>query len=128
MDFTIFWILGIIGIVIGLVYLVSYLRKNNYVSKEDLIFVSGLLNLSLKIIDELNLEKEKQIKKISQIVVNAINFSIGLYDDEIELVNKSYEYAIELCKQAGIEITENRKEIVRELVIIGLQNKKLIEG
>lgn len=126
MDYTVFWIISIIASVIGLVYLVSYLRKKNYVAKEDLIFVSELLNLSLKIIDELNLEKEKQIKKISQIVVDAINFSIGLYDDETELVNKSYEYAIELCKQTGIEITENRKEIIRELIIIGLQNKKFL--
>lgn len=124
MDYTIFWIIGIIAITIGSVYLVSYLRKKNYVAKEDLIFVSELLNLSLKIIDELNLEKEKQIKKISQIVIDAINFSIGLYDDEIDLINKSYDYALELCKQAEIEITENRKEIIRELIIIGLQSQQ----
>jgi len=126
MDYTIFWIIGIIGSVVGLVYLVSYLRKNNYVAREDLVFASEVLSLTLRVIDELDLAKEKEIKKISEIVVNAINFSVGLYDDEVDLVNQSYNFAIDLCEQANIEITENRKEIIRELVIIGIKNKDLI--
>ena len=126
MDYTIFWIIGIIVSVVGLVYLVSYLRKNNYVAREDLVFASEVLSLTLRVIDELDLAKEKEIKKISEIVVNAINFSVGLYDDEVDLVNQSYNFAIDLCEQANIEITENRKEIIRELVIIGIKNKDLI--
>lgn len=119
-----FWIISLICASISLVYLIVYLRENEYVKKEDLIFASEILNLSFKIIDELGLEKEKDIKKISKIIKKSIQFSIENFDntDKRILINNAYEYTLELCKQANIEITKNRDEIIKSLVAIGINN------
>lgn len=123
MDTTILYVLLSVGIAFGVAYLVSYLRRKNLVNKEDLLFATKALNLSTKIVDELNLKHEKEIKVISQIVIDSLEFGISLYNTEESVIENAYNYACDLCLSMDIELTDARKEIMRELINITFQNQ-----
>lgn len=125
MNFDMLYLIILIVYAIGLVYGIRYLRRKDYIASEDLLFAAKVLDLSLKIIDELNLQKEKQIKTITQIVIDSLEFAVSISKNIEEIKENAYRYAIDLCLSFGIELTENRKEIIRQLIEIGLQNKYL---
>ena len=126
-DMTIVYVLGIVVVVVGMVFGVAYLRKNNYVKESDLVFVSTILGIGIEILNELNLKNEKEILKISFIVQDSINFAIGMFDDTNDIYIKSCEYAYNLCEQAGIEITDSRRNIIQQLIKLGLEIKVVNE-
>lgn len=123
MDATILYIILAIGIAFGVAYLVSYLRRKNLLKQEDLLFAIRALDLSLKIVSEMRLDKEDKIKQISQIVIDSLEFGISLYNTEEDVKANAVEYAYELCNTFDIELTDNRKEIIRELIEITFNEK-----
>ena len=123
MDTTILYVILAIGIAFGVAYLVSYLRRKNLLKQEDLMFAVKALDLSLKVVSEMRLDKESQIKKISQIVIDSLEFGISLYNTEEDVKENAVEYAYELCNTFDIELTDNRKEIIRELIEITFNEK-----
>lgn len=126
-DMTIIYVIGIIIGVVGMVFGVAYLRKNNYVKESDLVFVSTLLGIGIEILNEMNLDKEKEILKIGSIVQDSINFAIGLFEDTEDVYIKACEYAYNLCEQAGIEVTDSRRNIIQQLIKLGLEIKVVNE-
>jgi len=126
MDTTILNVLLSAGIAFGVPYLVSYLRRKNLVNKEDLMFAIKALDLSLKVVSEMRLDKEKEIKTISQIVIDSLEFGILFYNTKEDVIDNAIEYAYELCIAMNIELTDNRKEIIKELINITF-NKKYID-
>ena len=115
MDYSLIY-----GIIIaGLMAVVSYLlTKKITVSKNELQIVQQIFNLSANLIDELNLKNEDKILQISQIIDSGITFAIVLDDgNQKEMVKR---YAIEQCNLFGIELTENRKQLIDQLIDIGL--------
>ena len=121
MDYSLLY-----GIIIaGLMGVISYLiTKKITVNKNDLQIVQQIFKLSTAIVDELNLKSEDKILQISQIIDSGITFAIVLDDtNQKEIVKK---YTFEQCKLFGIELTEQRINIIEQLIDIGLDlaNKK----
>jgi Tfp pilus assembly protein PilE len=126
-DMTIIYVIGIVVVVVGMVFGIAYLRKNNYVKESDLIFVSSILGIGIEILEELNLDKEKEILKISGIVQDSINFAIGMFDNVDNTYEKACEYAYNLCEQSGIQVTDSRRNIIQQLIRLGLEIKVVNE-
>lgn len=127
MDYTMFYILGGVLVAVGLVYLVAFLRKNNYVKKEDLQIVSQILGLNIAILSELKLKNEKEIKLIANTIKNALDQSVKLYDiiDIDEVRKETYEYVIKELESFNIKITDERKLIIEQLINLAIQEKAL---
>jgi hypothetical protein len=124
MDYSVLYIIVILIGIVGVAFGVAYLRKNNYVSKEDLLFASEILGLTSAIIMELNLKNEPELKKITSIVYSSLNHAIALYDGNTdELFKESISFAEDLCEEFNIQLNENRKMIIEKLVQIAYQNK-----
>lgn len=123
MDTSILYVILAVAIAFGVAYLVSYLRRKNLVNKEDLMFATKALDLSLKTVSEMRLDKEKEIKTISQIVIDSLEFGISLYNTEEDVKDNALEYAYELCNLFDIELTDNRKKIIKELIEITFNEK-----
>ena len=123
MDTTILYVILAIGIAFGVAYLVSYLRRKNLLKQEDLLFAIRALDLSSKVVSEMRLNKEKEIKTISQIVIDSLEFGISLYNTEEDVKDNALKYAYELCNTFDIELTDNRKEIIKELIEITFNEK-----
>jgi hypothetical protein len=124
---NIVYIIGIVIGVVGLVFGVAYLRKNNYVKESDLVFVSTVLGIGIEILDEMNLAKEKEILKITSIVQDSINFAVGMFDNTNDTYEKACEYAYNMCEQAGIQLTDSRRNIIQQLIRLGLEIKVVNE-
>jgi hypothetical protein len=124
MDYSILFVLVAVVLSLGLAFGVSYLRRNNYITSEDLKFASEILGLTSAIIMELNLKQETEIKKLTSIITNSLSYSIALYGENGEnVIEESIKYAEELSVDYGIELTENRRMIIEKLVVIAYQNK-----
>lgn len=122
MDYTVLYMILVAGVAFGIAYVVSYLRKKDLVGKENLLFAIKILDLSMKVVNELNLEKEEFIADIAIIVRDSLEYAISLYNDEQRILENAYDYAIDLCLALEIELTDNRKDIIRELVHIAFSN------
>lgn len=129
MDYTFLYVLIAIGLTVGLTYLISYLRRENVVDVNDLRLSMEMLNIGMKIVSELRLDKEEEIFRISSIVLQSLEYSISLFDSEEIIIENAIEYAHELCEIMSIELTESRKEIIRDLITLTFNNqyKDMIE-
>lgn len=122
MNTSIFYVILAVGIAFGITWLVSYLRRKNLLKQEDLLFAAKVLDLSVKIINELELQREEEIKRISLVVQDSLEYAISIFNSEIDVIENAYEYALDLCLALDIELTDNRKEIIRELITITFNN------
>ena len=121
MDYSLLYAI----IIAGLMAVISYLiTKKITISKNELQIVQQIFKLSTGIIDELNLKNEDKILQISQIIDSGITFAIVLDDENQKEMVKRYTF--EQCKLFGIELTEQRINIIEQLIDIGLDlvNKK----
>lgn len=116
MDYTILFAIGIVVVLIGLAFLAKTLRKKNIVTSDDLMFATNLLGLSVAIIDELNLREEDRIKDISKIVIDAVQYVVANMGENINRKEIAYAYALALCIDMNIFLSEERKLIVKQLV------------
>lgn len=117
MDYTILYAILILLVIVGLTFLAITLKKKNIVSAEDLEFAVSMLGLSVAIIDELNLKDEDKIKDISQIVIDAVNYvTENMKDSTADKVQLAYSYALVLCFDMNISLTEERKNIIKRLI------------
>ncbi|MBO5095249.1 MAG: hypothetical protein J6B98_00030 [Bacilli bacterium] len=120
MDTTILISIGVVVLVLTFAVVVSYLLKNSSIRKEDLETVKQVFKLTTNVIDELNLKQEEQIMSISQIVVSSLDFAIVISNDDDQIKDEAYKQAILLCEQFKLELTEERKNIILQLINIGL--------
>lgn len=123
MDTSIFYVILSVGIAFGLTWLISYFRKKKIFEKEDLLTAIKILDLNLRIVGELNLQKEDKIKSISEIVIDSLEFAISYYDNPEDIIQNAYNYALDVCLAFNIEMTEQRENILWELINITFNNK-----
>lgn len=120
MDYS---ILIVIGVTLGVILLamgLKYLKDNNYVSESDLILASRILGIGSDILIELK-PNDKKLVKISEIVKNSIDSIINQYDEfsDIGKLKSEVESMIYgLCNANKIEMTDNRRKIVNEMINI----------
>lgn len=129
MDYSMLYVLGIVGYVVGLVFLVRYLRMKKYFTKDDMIVALEILNLSFNIVDELgikmDLKQEKYVKNIAEIVKESLKVAIDTYDNSDKIQEYAYMHALTLCEKIGLKITENRRNIIKQLINATLTNNNL---
>jgi hypothetical protein len=122
MDFTIFWIIGIVAFV-ALVAFGSVVARKYGLTNEDMRFAIRTLKLSLAFIDEMNLKNEAQIKQISQIVIDSLEFAIVTYEDPNQTMRNATSFAFDLCLNSNIKLTEERKELIGALIEVTFDAK-----
>ena len=118
MDYTILYIFLAIGVAFGLAYSVAYLRRKNIVNQDDLKLAMQMLDIGMRVVSELRLDKEVEILKIADIVKDSLEYAISMYDIESDVINNAYIYSLELCEKMNVELTETRKELLMDLIII----------
>lgn len=123
MDLTILYILGIVVLSVGLVALGKYLRSKNLVKAEDLMFAMKTLQLSVDIAGQLNLQNENKIKSIAEIVSASIDYVNKNMQDEENKVANAESYAYNLCDMLDVQLTDERKSIINQLIELALNNK-----
>ena len=111
----ILYALLVVGVALGGAYVLTKYVKPN---KEDLETVKTLFNLSVAVVDELNLKHEDKILEIATIVNSSIDYAIVFSSDDVELEEVAYDYCIKVCKQLNIEMNGNRPVILKELIKI----------
>lgn len=122
MDIDIIYTLLVVAVALVGAYL---LTKYTKIKKDDLETVKTLFNLSIAVIDELNLKSEDKILEIATIVNSSIDYAIVFSEDNVELENVAFEYCVKVCKQLNINIDGNRTSILKELIGIASKQIKL---
>lgn len=122
MDIDIIYTLLVVAVALAGAYL---LTKYTKIKKDDLETVKTLFNLSIAVIDELNLKSEDKILEIATIVNSSIDYAIVFSEDNVELENVAFEYCVNVCKQLNINIDGNRTSILKELIGIASKQIKL---
>ena len=120
MDMDVMYTLLVVAVALAGAYL---LTKYTKFKKDDLETVKALFNLSVAVIDELNLKNEDKILEIATIVNSSIDYAIVFSGDNVELEDVAFEYCVNVCKQLNINIDENRTTILKEL--IGIESKQI---
>jgi uncharacterized protein YlxP (DUF503 family) len=120
MDIDIIYTLLVVAVALAGAYL---LTKYTKIKKDDLETVKTLFNLSVAVIDELNLKNEDKILEIATIVNSSIDYAIVFSEDNVELEDVAFEYCVNVCKQLNINIDGNRTSILKEL--IGIASKQI---
>lgn len=118
MDYTVLYMFLAIGVTFGITYLVSYLRRNNKLSQEDLILVRDMLGIGVKVISELRLDKETELVNLSNVIIDSLEYAISFFNTEQDVINNAYSFSLELCDVHGIELTESRKDLLLQLITI----------
>ena len=120
MDFV--YALLIVVAVLAVAAGVAYLVKKNYINAKDLETIKSIFGLSTAIIDELNLKAEDKIMQISQIVLSSLDFAIVISNNDEEIKDAALRQALQLCADFKIEVTDSRKQIIEQLISIGIEN------
>ena len=120
MDMDVMYTLLVVAVALAGAYL---LTKYTKFKKDDLETVKALFNLSVAVIDELNLKNEDKILEIATIVNSSIDYAIVFSGDNVELEDVAFEYCVNVCKQLNINIDGNRTSILKEL--IGIASKQI---
>lgn len=122
MDLSIIYAIGTLIILVGVAFGIRFATKKGYVKEADLEFVIGLFDLTMAIVDELDLKNEQEIKRIAEYVKLGLDYAREVAEGGS--LDSVVEYTIELCQKNDIEINEQREKIIRQLAMIGL-NKVL---
>lgn len=122
MDIDVIYTLLVVAVALAGAYL---LTKYTKFKKDDLETVKALFNLSVAVIDELNLKNEDKILEIATIVNSSIDYAIVFSGDNVELEDVAFEYCVNVCKQLNINIDGNRTSILKELIGIASKQIKL---
>ena len=120
MDFL--YALLIVVVVLAIAAGVMYLTKKKYITTEDLEIIKNVFKLSSDIIDELNLKQEKDIMRISEIVISSLDFAIVISNEDSQIKEAAYNQACQLCSDFKIELSESRQTIIKQLIEIGMEN------
>lgn len=114
-------------VVVGINIIVYFVVKKLIITKEQIATIRELFGLSVAVIDELNLKQEKEIMQISSIVTNALDLAFVLNDNQDDIIENAYNYAINTMEKLNLELNENREKIVRTLIEIGIHTILNIE-
>jgi hypothetical protein len=83
-----------------------------------------VLDLSIAVIDDLNLQREEKIKDISKIVIDAVNYVTENMKEDVDRVAAAYKYALVLCSDFRITLTPERENIIKQLIELSFSKVK----
>jgi len=118
MDSTIFILLGVLAVSIGLPFAVRWARETYGVSEQDLKTASDILNISIMILEELDFEKGDDVIGFATLVRISIEFASEFEgeDDKEQMKLIAYDHAITQLENLKIEVTERRMQIIRMMI------------
>lgn len=124
MNIGIVYVISIAVAVIALTLAIIYI-KNKYtnIKIDDILNIVTMFNLTMDVIDELNLKNETKIKFISRIVNDTLSYIAENYKGN-DVINAAYTYANNLAYNIGVEMNDNRVAIIHKLIDIGLKTLK----
>ena len=122
-DYSVLYMILAVVIAAGLAYIVSVARRKNIIKQEDLLFAIKALDLSLKTVSELRLDQEEEIVRLTEIIIDSLEYAVSFFDTEMDIICNAYAYSLELCDIARIELTETRKDLLMELITIVFNDK-----
>lgn len=118
MDYTVLYIFLAIVIAVGITIVVKKLREKGKLSQEDLLMAINLLNLSKRVVSELRLDKEEQLLTISGLVIDGLEYAASNFDETQDILENAYAFALEISVALGVDLDENRKALLRDLIVI----------
>jgi transcriptional regulator with XRE-family HTH domain len=118
MDYTVLYIFLAIVIAVGITIVVKKLREKGKLSQEDLLMAINLLNLSKRVVSELRLDKEEQLLTISGLVIDGLEYAASNFDETQDILENAYAFALEISVVLGVDLDENRKALLRDLIVI----------
>jgi hypothetical protein len=118
MDNTIFILLGVLAVSIGLPFAVRWAREKYGVSEQDLKTASDILNISIMILEELDFEKSDDVVGFATVVRISIEFASEFEgeDDKEEMKLIAYDHAITQLENLKVEATDRRKQIIKMMI------------
>ncbi len=122
MDFSLLWALLVVAIILAATITFKILQSKGIIrfTKDDVIEFAMLFNLTMDIVDELDLKYESRIKEIGNIVASALAYAEKQFDD-VDKEKNAVAFAFELCDKFAIELTDARKKIIEKLIHMGLE-------
>lgn len=120
MDMDFIWALVTVVCVLVFAVCTTIVVRNGMVKASDIKLVQQIFKLTTSLIDEMNLEQEKQIMNISQIVISSIDFAIVISNEDADIKDAAYKQAISICEQFKLDLSDSRKQLIRQLIDIGL--------
>lgn len=120
MDMDFIWALVTVVCVLVFAVCTTIVVRSNMVKSSDIKLVQQIFKLTTSLIDEMNLEQEKQIMNISQIVISSIDFAIVISNEDADIKDAAYKQAISICEQFKLDLNDNRKQLIHQLIDIGL--------
>jgi len=88
-----------------------------------ILTVARVFGLTLNIVKELKLEKEDKIRLIGDIVNDGIQYALAVFDNKEDidkLAEEVYDFVVDKCITFNIELNENRINIIKALIEVGL--------
>ena len=128
-DYTVFYVIGIIGGLVGLTLLVRYLKAKNYIDKDDISIIMGIFGLSMEVVNQLNLKKEQELFNIMNIVyVVLVHFS-DVVDANPEIVKEEIKLTVRKLVAERYGLNSDRERIIDSIIELSFQIgiKKAIE-
>lgn len=127
MDYTILIIIGILAGLMGLALGIGWLRRKGYIIPEDLYLVMKAFDLTIQVVDELNLDKEEEIKKVADLVSLSLHYAYEVVDSENQepdyIFTIAKNYLDKFAEELGLEMTSSRREIVEGLLMVAIEKE-----
>lgn len=118
MDYTILYMLLGILVAVGVTFATVKFRESGKLKQEDLLMAMQLLNISMRVVSELRLDKEKEILTISELVIDGLEYAITNFDDTQDILVNAYTFALEIAESFSVSLSEQQKDLLRDLIVI----------
>ncbi len=122
MDYTIFTPIGIVILILVATAIFYFLTKNKYLSKKTLSEIDLCFQFTYSLAKQINLVKQPYAKEILEIVNDTLNYFKKVDDIEAdELKREALIVALEVCKKRNLDVDEERKEILKTIINVGIE-------
>lgn len=121
-DYSTMYLIIIVIAVIGVAFLIKLLKNKNIITNDDLTIILQAFKLTTDVINELNLNKETNLQEISDIVITSLQYASKISSDVTKesIISDATTNAFDLCTKAGIVLTDSRKNIITQLINLGI--------
>lgn len=122
MDFTIFTQIGIAILILVATAIFYFLTKNKYLSKKTLNQIDLCFDFTYSLAKQINLVKQPYAKEMLEITNDTLNYFKKVDDIEAdELKREALIVALEVCKKRNLDVDEERKEILKAIINVGIE-------
>ncbi|GCD11771.1 hypothetical protein [Clostridium tagluense] len=102
----------------------KYLKTNNMIKKQDIDYVISAFGLTSQIAIQMNLFNEKNIVKISDIIIKSLTYCKANFDG-VNIYDNTKLYVYDMCKASGMKLNDSQVSMINQLILIAL-NKDII--